>query len=65
MQYAGVDYHKKSSYVTVVDERGQIVKRGAVSNTWEALAAFLGEGAGEMAAVLEAGRNWPVMYDWL
>jgi len=51
--------------IQVFDEHGQIVKRGAVSNSREALAAFLGEGPGEMAAVVEAGCNWPVMYHWL
>jgi transposase len=65
MHYVGVDYHKKSSYVTVVDERGKVVKKGQIANSKEALAALL-EGTGpEASAVLEAGRNWPVMYDWL
>ncbi|HUW13724.1 MAG TPA: IS110 family transposase [Anaerolineae bacterium] len=65
MHYVGVDYHKKSSYVTVVDERGKVVKEGQLANTPEALAALL-EGTAEGAsAVLEAGRNRPVMYHWL
>jgi transposase len=65
MHYVGVDYHKQSSYVTVMDERGKVVKEGQIANTPEALAALL-DGTGEGAsAVLEAGRNWPVMYDWL
>jgi transposase len=65
MHYVGVDYHKKSSYVTVVDERGRVVKEGQIANTQEALAAFLDGHAQGASAVLEAGRNWPVMYDWL
>jgi len=65
MHYVGVDYHKKSSYVTVMDERGKVVKEGQVANTQEALAAFLDGRAEGASAVLEAGRNWPVMYDWL
>jgi len=65
MHYVGVDHHKRTSYLTVVDERGQAMKEGQIANSQEALAAFL-DGAGqEAAAVLEAGRNWPVMYDWL
>ncbi len=65
MHYVGVDYHKKSSYVTVMDERGEVVKEGQIANTQEAVAAFLDGKAQGASAVLEAGRNWPVMYDWL
>jgi transposase len=65
MHYVGVDYHKRSSYVTVVDERGKLVRQGQVANDKDALAAFLRPNGDETAAVLEAGRNWPVMYDWL
>ena len=65
MHYVGVDYHKKSSYVTVMDERGKVVKEGQVANTQEALGAFLDGRAQGASAVLEAGRNWPVMYEWL
>jgi hypothetical protein len=46
MHYVGVDYHKKSSYVTVVDEQGRVVKEGQLANTPAALAASLG-GHGE------------------
>jgi transposase len=65
MHYVGVDYHKKSSYVTVVDERGKVVKQAQIANSKEALAAVLDGMAQSASAVLEAGRNWPVMYDWL
>jgi transposase len=65
MHYVGVDYHKRSSYVTVMDERGKVVKEGQIANTRESMAAFLDGRAQGASAVLEAGRNWPVMYDWL
>lgn len=65
MHYVGVDYHKRSSYVTVVDERGRVVKEGQIASSPQALAAVLEGIEGEMAAVLEAGRNSPVMYEWL
>jgi len=65
MHYVGVDYHKKSSYVTVVDERGRVVKEGQIASTQQALAGMLDGCAEGASAVLEAGRNWPVMYDWL
>lgn len=37
MQYGGVHYHKRSSYVTVVDEGGQVVRPGTLYNSLEAL----------------------------
>jgi transposase len=67
MQYIGVDHHKRSSYITVMDERGKIVKEGRVANNRESLRRFLNNphSCGDSSAVLEAGRNWTVMYDWL
>lgn len=64
--YVGVDNHKKFSYLSVMDEKGTVVKEGRVVNTKEAVNKFLGkEYTKDTSAVLEAGRNWTVMYDWL
>jgi len=64
--YVGVDNHKKFSYMSVMDEKGIVVKEGKVVNTKEAVNRFLGkEYTKDTSAVLEAGRNWTVMYDWL
>jgi transposase len=64
--YVGVDNHKKFSYLSVMDEKGIVVKEGRVVNTKEAVNRFLGkEYTKDTSAVLEAGRNWTVMYDWL
>jgi transposase len=64
--YVGVDNHKKFSYLSVMDEKGLVVKEGRVVNTKEAVNKFLGkEYTKDTSAVLEAGRNWTVMYDWL
>lgn len=65
MQYVGVDHHKRFSYLSIMNERGTIVKEGRVSNTKEALKRFLGSSEEPKSAVLEAGRNWTVMHDWL
>ncbi len=64
--YIGVDNHKRFSYMSVMDEKGIVVKEGKVVNTKEAVNKFLGtEYTQNTSAVLEAGRNWTVMYDWL
>jgi hypothetical protein len=49
-----------------MDEKGRIVKEGKVVNDREELKKFLrGWREGRTKAVIEAGRNWSVMYDWL
>ena len=64
--FVGIDYHKSYSYGTILDPRGQVLRRGRLDNNPEALAEFLGEHAGEGChAVLEATRNWTLMHDWL
>lgn len=67
MQFVGVDQHKKFSYMAVLGDQGRVTKEGRVSNSREALRRFLNNPHpdGEKVAVLEAGRNWTVMYDWL
>ena len=65
MQYVGVDHHKKFSYLSVMDEKGVVVKEGRIGNTKEALKRFLSDSNEPKNAVLEAGRNWTVMHDWL
>ena len=64
MYYAGVDYHKKYSYIVVKDEQGRMVHKGMVDNTREQFQRFL-EPYQSGKAVLEATRNWGLIYDWL
>jgi len=69
MYYVGVDYHRRFSYLTVMDEGGKILKEAKLPNTKEALHTFLKDtlngSSKQTKAVLEVGRNWPVMYDLL
>src|SRR3990167_4890930 len=52
--------------MSVMDKNGVVVKEGKVVNTKESISRFLGEEySKDTSAVLEAGRNWTVMYDWL
>lgn len=62
--YLGVDYHKNYSYCTLITKQGLKVKQAKVKNHKEKLANFL-SGYDRIASVLEAGRNWTVMHDWL
>jgi transposase len=65
--YVGVDYHRGYSYMTAVDEMGKVSARGRVANDREGVRQFLRRACqdGDTAAVLEATRNWTVMYDLL
>lgn len=62
--FVGVDFHKSTSYLTIMDQSGQIEKQGRIENNKEELTRFLAPYP-ETSAVLEAGRNWTLMYDWL
>lgn len=64
MHYIGVDYHKKYSYVVVKDREGNVEQRGTVNNTKEEFRQLL-KTYQEGKAVLEATRNWGLIYDWL
>jgi transposase len=65
MLYAGVDYHKRYSQVHVIDEHGRTRARARLANDFTALRDFFAGLAEPTRAVLEAGWNWGVMYDWL
>jgi transposase len=64
MNYIGVDYHKKYSYMVVKNEDGHIEGRGTVNNTKKEVQQFL-EPFRPGMAVVEATRNWGLIYDWL
>lgn len=64
MNYVGVDYHKKYSYMVVKNEDGRVERRGTVNNTKEEVQHFL-EPYRPGMAVVEATRNWGLIYDWL
>jgi transposase len=64
--YFGVDYHKKFSHGTIMNEKGEILKQGRFSNNKECIEKFLGDFMGNgCCSVLEATRNWTVVHDIL
>lgn len=64
MYFIGVDHHKQSSFMTVLDEDGQEVKRGRVDNRRASVSRFV-KGCLPFQAVLEAGYCSYVMADLL
>jgi len=65
MLYVGVDAHKRSSRLTVMDDRGQVLKRQEIPSTRVGVQAALGRYRRPLKAVLEASYSWGSMYDWL
>jgi transposase len=65
MHYIGVDYHKSYSHMTVMDGQGVIIKAGRVENSAEAVHAFVAPYCPGASGVVEATRNWTVIYDLL
>ena len=65
MLYAGVDAHRASAHITVMDETGKILRRKRVSSSPEGLKEALGDYQEPIKAVVEATYNWGPVYDWL
>ncbi len=65
MNYVGIDYHKRYSVVTAVDEKGHVLWTTRLDKSPEPFQAFFSSLAGPSEAVLEATRTWGVLYDLL
>ncbi len=63
--HIGVDYHKSYSHLVVQDSSGKTLRSGRVKNDRHSLGGFLERYRANSHAVIEATRNWMVMYDWL
>jgi len=60
--HIGVDYH---SHLVVQDSSGKTLRSGRVKNDRQSLGGFLERYRANSHAVVEATRNWMVIYDWL
>lgn len=65
MYYLGIDHHKRYSQVAVVDEKGTVRTNGKIANEKKAFALLKEYYKEPCRAVIEAGRNWGMMYDLL
>jgi transposase len=65
MLYAVIDVHRRSSYVSVIDEKGPRIAQRNLPSEVEAIAGFLG-GLGEIPKiVMESTSAWYRLYDGL
>ena len=65
MLYVGVDAHKSTSQVTVMDASGKILQRKRIASSPIAVRQALLSYDEPLKAVLEASYAWAPMYDWL
>jgi transposase len=65
MLYVGVDAHSETSWITVMDEKGKVLKRREISSSRKAVKETLGRYRQPMKATLEASYSWAPIYDWL
>lgn len=66
MYYVGVDYHKRYSVATVLDEAGTMLARRRLDNRLDDFRGFLAPyDKAEVKAVVEATRSWGIPVDIL
>lgn len=61
MIYMGIDYHKKVSQITLLDEAGRVLRRRRIANRREEFEAVVADMDEPISAVFEATRNWTVV----
>jgi transposase len=65
MLFVGVDAHKRTSQITVMNEAGKVLRRKSVRSTREGFHEALADYHEPLHSVLEASYSWGPMYDWL
>lgn len=65
MNYIGIDYHKKYSHVTAINEEGKVISSKRLDNKIEVFEDFFRDLDSPSQAVIEASRTWGVMFDLL
>ena len=63
MLYVGIDFHKKYSYITEMDEQGTIAREFKLSNDREMLTDYVNGLTPDTKVALEATCNWYYFYD--
>lgn len=65
MNYVGIDYHKKYSHVTAIDQAGRVIRSERLNNMPDEFQEFFDGLDGPSRTVVEASRTWGVMFDLL
>ena len=65
MLFAGIDLHRQTSTIAVMNERGELVKRKKIGTRKEEYESFFRGFNEPLAAALEPVSQWPVYYELL
>ena len=65
MYYMGIDHHKQFSHMTIMDEKGKVIKGGRVINRRKDVEEFISGYDNQLEAVIETGRSSYTMVDML
>ena len=65
MYYTGIDLHKKTSYITTIDENGKIVSKGNFKNIESDILDYFVSLADDTRIVIESMASWYWLYDLL
>lgn len=65
MYFTGIDLHKRTSYVTSIDEEGKVVKKANLASLAEEIVHFLEQLDAETKIVIESNSSWYWLYDAL
>jgi transposase len=65
MYYVGLDMHKQTSYVTLMDQAGVVLRQQRILSNREAMGELIKSFPSPVNVALEATRNWYWMYDFL
>jgi transposase len=65
MLYIGIDVHKRTLQICVMDAGGTRILECKLANDREALAAFFGQFEVPMSVALESTHNWGMIFDLL
>jgi len=65
MYYTGIDLHKKTCFLTTVDENGKTVHKAHLENTEGSLLSYFQVLPGDTKIVIESMASWYWLYDLL
>ena len=63
MYYTGIDLHKKTSFLTTVDEKGKVAARANLLNVEENLLSYFDTLKEDTKIVIESMASWHWLYD--
>ncbi len=65
MRHMGIDFHKATSYITTMDEKGKIISSYQITNSPEAIRGLAASLSSEDQVALEATGHWMYLYEQL